>query len=268
MIELNKVYNEDCLETMKRMTDKSIDLVLTSPPYNTGKRKEYYSSNIKNGKRIYSKEKRYDNYNDNMTDEEYIKWSLNIFNSYSKILKKDGCILYNLSYGNESPDIMWLLISEIINKTDFMVADNIIWKKKTAVPNSTSKNKLTRICEYIFVFVKKDDYKTYSTNKRVLSTSKKGQDFYEVFYNFVEAKNNDGKNNLNKATFSEELVEKLLRMYATRNNDFTIYDSFSGTGTTVKKAKEMGFNFIGSEISKEQNEYTNKRLSQVQGNLF
>ncbi len=35
-IELNKIYNEDCLETMKRMPDKSVDLVLTDPPYGIG----------------------------------------------------------------------------------------------------------------------------------------------------------------------------------------------------------------------------------------
>ena len=39
MIELNKIYNEDCLEGMKRIPDGSVDLVLTDPPYNIGKAK-------------------------------------------------------------------------------------------------------------------------------------------------------------------------------------------------------------------------------------
>jgi site-specific DNA-methyltransferase (adenine-specific) len=37
MIELGRIYNEDCLETMKRMEDKSVDLIVTDPPYNVGK---------------------------------------------------------------------------------------------------------------------------------------------------------------------------------------------------------------------------------------
>jgi DNA modification methylase len=34
MIEINKIYNENCLDTMKRMEDDVVDLVITSPPYN------------------------------------------------------------------------------------------------------------------------------------------------------------------------------------------------------------------------------------------
>ena len=51
MIELNKVYNEDCLETMKRMPDKSIDLVLTDPPYGIGIDGQK-GSNRKNGQQV------------------------------------------------------------------------------------------------------------------------------------------------------------------------------------------------------------------------
>ena len=39
MLEINKIYNEDCLEGMKRIPDKSIDLIVTDPPYNIGKAK-------------------------------------------------------------------------------------------------------------------------------------------------------------------------------------------------------------------------------------
>ena len=46
-------------------------------------------------------------------------------------------------------------------------------------------------------------------------------------YNYIEAANNDGANKLNKATFSTELVLKLLNMYATK--DSVVYDSFMGT---------------------------------------
>jgi DNA modification methylase len=60
---------------------------------------------------------------------------------------------------------MWLLIAEIIKQTDFTVADCISWKKQNALPNATSKNKLTRICEFIFVFVRKSEYLSFNTNK-------------------------------------------------------------------------------------------------------
>lgn len=256
-MKVNEIYNEDCLETMKRFKG-SIDAVITSPPYNTGSRVEYWSNKKINGVRVYKQEKRYDQYLDTKTSDEYIKWSIEIFNSYENILKENGCVLYNISYGNESSETLWLLIAEIIKNTDFTVADCITWKKSTALPNTTSKNKLTRICEFVFVFVRKSEYMTFKTNKKVVSTSNKGQDFYEVFYNFIEAANNDGSNELNKATYSTELVRKLLLMYT--NEGDLIYDSFMGTGTTAYACVIENRNYIGSEISQSQCDYAQKRI--------
>ena len=68
-MELDKIYNEDCLETMKRMPPYSVNAVITSPPYNTGGRVEYWSNKIVNGKRVYSQDKRYDRYLDTKTSE-------------------------------------------------------------------------------------------------------------------------------------------------------------------------------------------------------
>lgn len=267
-MELNIIHNEDCFKTMSKIKPKTIDCVLTSPPYNTGGRVEYWSNKLINGKRVYTKEKRYDKYLDTKKTQEYIDWSIDLFNNYEKILNINGCILYNMSYGSENPNVLWLLLAEIINKTDFMIADCITWKKKTALPNNTSKNKLTRICEFVFVIVRKDEFMTFNSNKKVTTTTEKGQDFYEVFYNIVEAKNNDGSNKLNKATFSTDLVRKLLNMYVSKNS--VVYDSFMGTGTTALGCIEQNINFIGSELSKEQCNFANTKVKDLlsQAKLF
>lgn len=256
-MEINKIYNEDCLETMNKL-DVKVNAIITSPPYNTGSRVEYWSNKKVNGVRIYSQEKRYDEYLDTKTSDEYIKWTINIFNKYNEILKKDGCIIYNISYGNESPETLWLLIAEIIKNTEFTIADCISWKKSTALPNTTSKNKLTRLCEFVFIIVRKSEYLTFNTNKKITTTSNKGQSFYDVFYNYIEAPNNDGSNDFNKATYSTELVRKLLLMY-TKENDL-IYDSFMGTGTTANACVIEKRNYIGSELSKEQCKYAENRI--------
>lgn len=254
----NRIYNEDCFLTMKRLNCK-VNAVITSPPYNTGGRIKYWSNKIVNGVRVYSQDKRYDKYLDNKSSDEYINWTVELFEAYNTVLEKDGCVLYNISYGNESVETMWLLIAEIIKRTEFTVADCISWKKTTALPNTTSKNKLTRICEFVFVFVRKTEYLTFNTNKKVTTTSNKGQDFYDVFYNYIEASNNDGSNDLNKATYSTELVRKLLLLY-TKENDL-IYDSFMGTGTTANACIIEKRNYLGSEISEEQCKYAEKRLN-------
>lgn len=256
-MEINKIYNEDCIETMNKL-DVKVNAIITSPPYNTGSRVEYWSNKKVNGVRIYSQEKRYDKYLDTKTSDEYIKWTINIFNKYNEILEKDGCIIYNISYGNESPETLWLLIAEIIKNTEFTIADCISWKKSTALPNTTSKNKLTRLCEFVFIIVRKSEYLTFNTNKKITTTSNKGQFFYDVFYNYIEAPNNDGSNDFNKATYSTELVRKLLLMY-TKENDL-IYDSFMGTGTTANACVIEKRNYIGSELSKEQCKYAENRI--------
>ena len=142
---------------------------------------------------------------------------VDIFNKIDNILSENGVVLWNISYGSdasvntESIGLMWLSIADIIRNTNFTVADRIIWKKNNALPNNVSKNKLTRICEDIFVFVRKNEYKTFNANKKVSSISKTGQKYYENIFNFIEAKNNDGSCKLNKATFSSDLVGGVIR---------------------------------------------------------
>ena len=247
----NKLYNEDCLLTMGKMVNKPIDVILTSPPYNMTKRKGGYAD----------KQKRYDTYNDWKSEDEYIEWTLNIFNSFDKVLKPNGVILYNFSYSIETPSLPYLLVSAIIQNTSFMVADTIIWKKSNSIPHPASYNRLNRIVEFIYIFCRKDELKAFNCYKKVVKTSPKGQNYYEIIDNFITAKNNDGSNNLNKATYSTELCEKLLSIYSKEGN--LVYDPFMGTGTTALACKNLNMNYIGSEISLEQVKYSEERLNEI-----
>jgi len=249
-MEHNKIYNEDCIDTMNRMDLSSIDLIVTSPPYNTSRN----GSSIENA----CANVRYDEFNDNKSDEEYIQWTIDIFNQYDKVLKKDGVVLYNLSYSSGKTHLMWLVIADIMRKTNFIVADNIIWKKPSTSPNSCSSNKLTRIVEYVFVFCRKEEFHTFKANKEISSYRKTGQPSYKNYFNFITAANNDGSVDIHKATFSTELVRKPLKLYAKEGS--IIYDSFMGTGTTAKACVIDGHRYVGSEISHRYIEIANKRL--------
>lgn len=95
MMELNKIYNEDCIATMSRLLN--IDCILTSPPYNT---KGHHGSDMSKHQKLY------ENYGDDMTEEEYSDWSCSIFDGFDKILKKNGTVLYNINYSSKEP---WVL---------------------------------------------------------------------------------------------------------------------------------------------------------------
>lgn len=249
------IFNADCFEFMQIMKKQNIspNIILTSPPYNTARCGT-------NERAFKNYENRYDIHLDNKTDEEYIDWTIELFNSYDSVLAENGCILYNISYSSENTHLLWLVVADIIRKTSFTVADTIIWKKKSALPNNVSSNKLTRITEYVFVFCRKDEFKTFDCNKKVKSQSKTGQNYYENVFNFIEAKNNDGANDLNKATFSTDLCEQLLDIYAKPNS--LVYDSFMGTGTTAVSSFHKDLKCIGSELSEAQCEYAKKWLEE------
>lgn len=92
-METNIIYNEDCLITMsKEELKSSVNIVLTSPPYNTSRpssKSDPYSF-------------RYDTYSDGLSDGEYILFIEKVFNGYDKILKSNGVVLFNISYSSEN----------------------------------------------------------------------------------------------------------------------------------------------------------------------
>lgn len=256
-----KIYNEDCFQTMSRMPNQYIDLILTSPFYNTNKKsggtRTLNNTKAKRGQYEYV---RYDVHMDAMTNDEYCDFTIKLFSEFGRVLKTNGVVLYNMSYGNENTEGMFKAVNAIITHTPFTIADVITWKKSNALPNNCSSNRLTRITEFIFVFCRKDEAKTFNCNKQIVSTRKTGQKMYENIYNFIEAKNNDGPCPYNKATYSSDLCRKLLSIYITKNNAL-IYDPFMGTGTTAVTCKELGLSCIGSEISQQQCEWAENRLA-------
>lgn len=247
----NMIVCGDTIEQMEKMRDKSIGLVLTSPPYNKsrkgGKTEDYTAM--------------YKNYHDNMSYEDYMKWLMEIFKEYDRILEENGVVLFNINYSTDKkPNLApFDLIMRLEHESNFTLADNICWKKQTALPNNVS-NKLTRIWENVLVFVRKKEYKTFNINKKVKSVSRTGQKYYENMYNYIEAKNNDGANKLNKATFSSDLVSQLLDMYYVRG---TVLDNFNGTGTTTKTCFEKNIPCVGIEKDEEQCEFAKKRIEEL-----
>lgn len=235
MIEYNHIYHEDCVDTMSKMDDGCIDGIITSPPYNiTTERRDCYYNNG------YSEI-------DNLTEGEFIDRRINEFSEFSRILKNKGVICYNISYHKENPILPTLLMSNVHNNTDLTLADIITWKKPHAIPFQTSPTKLSRICELIYIIVKKESLHSFETNKQISSINKRtGQKFYKNYVNFIEAKNNDGIKSHLKAVYSEELVENLLDIYFKEGN--LIYDPFSGIGTTASACIKNNRYYIGSEI--------------------
>lgn len=266
------LYCGDCLDVMSSMDENFVDIVITSPPYGTCRSETF--SKESSQKRKYNM--RYDEFVEDRNPEEYCQWSVDVFNAIDLVLKKNRIVLYNFGLGNdghtEYTGYDWFnTVKSVIDRTPFTVADVLVWKKRSALPNNTSPNKSTRICEPVIVFCRKDELMSFPSNKKIVNQFATGQNLYSPFYNIFEARNNDGSCELNKATFSTQFVDRLIDLYVPdgQRNGWTVLDPFSGTGTTGLSAIAHGMRYVGIELSKAQCEYAVSRLSSgIQMELF
>ena len=266
------LYNGDCMEALASLADSSIDIVITSPPYNTCR--NGIIAECRGIKEMYGK--RYDVFVESKTSDEYAQWTSDLFNEFGRVLKDNRAVLYNFGLGNDSQtstgNADWFkTICHVCEHTPFTVADLLFWKKKCALPNNMSPNKSTRIVEPVIVFCRKGEIGTFVSNKKIINHFETGQNLYSPFYNIFEARNNDGSNDLNKATYSTEFVDRLINLYCPdgEKSDWTVLDPFNGTGTTGVSAISHGMKYVGMELSEAQCAYTVDRLKKgVQLSLF
>jgi len=245
----NTIYNEPCLITLSRMDDNLLDGIITSPPYNINTERSdcYYNNGYSDL--------------DGLSENDYLEVRTEEFKEFSRVVKDKGVICYNISYAKENPILPTLLITKIHNETDWTIADIICWKKPHAIPFQTSPTKLSRVTELIYVLVKKTELHTFKTNKEVSKVNEKtGQKFYKNYINYISAKNNDGYKCKLKATFSQELVTKLINIYFEKGS--LIYDPFTGIGTTQLGCINNQCDFIGSELKEEHYSIAMSRIEE------
>lgn len=251
MLDLNNIYCGDTIEYMKKIDDKSIQLILTSPPYRRGQRTDGLNN-------IYDKADT--DYDDNLSDDEYINWITDVFKEYERILKDTGVVAFNLSYTKYSPSLPYFVINSIFKHTNFLIADTVAWEKSSAIPISGHPNKLTRKCEFVYIFAKSKFLDKFDANKEVSSVSRTGQKFYRTYYNILKAKNNDGKVEGHGATFSSDFAKFFINLYSFPKS--LVLDNFMGTGTVAVSCLDLNRDFIGIDLSKNYCDYANKRIEE------
>jgi site-specific DNA-methyltransferase (adenine-specific) len=245
-MKYNKVYNENCIETLKRLKDNSINCVITSPPYNMNLRirnGEYCSRQITN-----EFSTKYNNFSDNMPIEDFYNLHLKIL---KELLRVSNIIFYNIQIVTGSKRAFFKIIGELSES----LKDIIIWDKINVQP-SMGNNILNKRTEMILVF----------DNKNAISRQFKIANFQRGTLNDIwQIKKNKSINNKHKATFPEELINKIIINFTNKNS--LIYDPFMGTGTTALCCLKNNRNFLGSEISKEYCSIINKRIDVYKNQL-
>jgi len=225
-MEINKIYNENCLETMSRVHDCFIDLTVTSPPYNLGA-KHHTGNNVFEA---------YDEYVDDMPEEEYQKQQINTLNELYRVTKHGGSLMYNhknrIKKGKQITPYEWLL------KTDWTLKQEVVWFNR-------SQNF--------------DKCRFYPMTERIYWLSK------GVETNFVNIINQhdlikdtaEGTDKEHKRAFPLKLAQRFIMCFPDAK---LIFDPYMGSGTTAIAAHLEKRNWIGSEMSKEYCDIAEKRI--------
>lgn len=244
-MELNKIYNEDCLVGMKDIPDKSIDMVLCDLPYETTKN----------------------------------KWDLiipldELWAHYNRIIKDNGAIVLTA----QTPFDKVLGVSNLK-----MLKYEWIWEKTSATGHLNAKKMPMKAHENILVFYKKPP--TYNPQKttgheRKVSTAKHKRnsknssnygessattyDSTERYPRSVQLFSTDKqKSSLHPTQKPVALFEYLIRTYT--NEGDTVLDNCMGSGTTAIACMNTNRNYIGFELDKDYYELANERIINHKG---
>ena len=258
MFEINKIYNENCLDTMDRMPEESIDLTVTSPPYDGLRTYNGYSFDFEN-----------------------------VAKELFKVTKKGGVVVWvvgdQTKNGSESGTSFRQALH--FKEIGFNLHDTMIYQKVNYVP--LTHNRYEQSFEYMFI-LSKDKPKSFNPIMIPCKQSGKvekyglerrqnhGKMHSMRLYNnteFKATKENKIAPNIfsytlgrektgHPAAFPEKLAEDHILSWS--NEGDLVYDPFMGSGTTAKMAMKNNRNFVGSEISEEYLNIINNRLCLTQ----
>ncbi|MGB4413295.1 MAG: site-specific DNA-methyltransferase [Paludibacter sp.] len=233
---LNKIICGDCLETMKKMPSSSIDLVVTSPPYNlknsTGNGMKSCTTSgkwagaaLQNG---------YTHHDDCMPHEEYVKWQRDCLAEMFRLLKDDGAIFYNHKWRVQ--DGLLQDRQDIIS--GLPVRQIIIWRRKGGI--NFNPGYFLPTYEVIYLIAKPN-----------FKLAPKANAFGDVWEFTQEMKNE------HPAPFPVALIDRIIGSTTGK----IVLDPFMGSGTTAIVAMGLNRNYIGIELSPDYCKLAEKRIA-------
>ncbi len=246
-LELNKIYNEPNLDTMSKMPDKFVDLVITSPPYNirTRIRNGEYTSREKS--EHFSK--KYKHFDDDLPIKDFYELHSKILH---ELLRVSKIVCYNFQIVTGSKEAFFKIMGDF-NKD---IKDIIIWDKGSGQP--AMHGMVLNSC-YEMILILEDDKRA----GRAIQNAKfpRGE-----MNNILRLGRGQSVTDVHSAVFPEELPYELMKAFS--NEGDLVYDPFIGSGTTAIVAEKLNRNYIGSEISPEYFRIAQSRIVTECGGLF
>lgn len=231
---LNQNIVGDCIEVMKQMPAESIDLIVTSPPYNLrnstgngmkdGRGGKWSNAALMQG---------YEDHHDNMPHDEYVKWQRACLKQMMRVLKEDGAIFYNHKWRVQAG----LLQDRQDIVKGFPVRQIIIWRRKGGI--NFNRGYFLPTYEVIYL-IAKPKFKLAAKANAV-------GDIWEF---------NQEMKNLHPAPFPVKLIERIVGSTEAQ----IVLDPFMGSGTTAIAAINLDRSYIGIDISKKYCDLADERI--------
>jgi site-specific DNA-methyltransferase (adenine-specific) len=244
----------DCLTGLGLLPDKSIDVCVTSPPYNIGVA--------------------YRTHHDRMPKDDYLAWMGTVAHQIARVLRDDGSLFLNVGQTNVDPWIAYEVAGQF--RQLFVLQNNISWVKSVSIGDDTfghfkpinSKRFLNNNFESLFHFTKSANvevdrlaigvpFKDKTNIERWGHTRDRrcAGNVWFIPYNTVRSKTEKFDH---PAGYPIELPKRCIRMHGRENAK--ILDPFLGAGTTLVAAEQLGMSGIGFEIDPSYAETAAARL--------
>ena len=272
-----KIYIKDWIKAFESLPDCHVQMAVTSPPY-YGLRS--YEAEGESGAEE--------------TPEQYIHFLVDGFSKFKRVLKDDGLLFVNIGdahynyrpgkyldgrrntlqtnsahnralpanspkrknklEGYKEKDLMMLPAQFAIEmrKSGWYLRSEIIWYKKNPYPESVI-DRPTRAHEFIYMFSKSKKYYCDLNSVKEPTVEGTGLRRMHDVWSILPSKFRG-----HFATFPEEIPRRCIKM-GSKEGD-TVYDMFSGAGTTGKVAMELSRNYLASELSLNNAELSKKRI--------
>jgi len=269
LTHLNKIYHQDCLEFLKKQKPKSIDLIVTSPPYADRRKKTYGGIPVK----------------------QYVEWFLPISEELRRVLKPRGSFILNIKEkavnGERATYVLELILE--IKKQGWLWTEEYVWHKKNSFPGKWS-NRFRDSWERCLHFTKQKNFKMYqknvmvpmgnwaeqrkknpSKNDHLRYGSKVESGLSRNVSNWAKREMAYPTNVLHMATecsnvnhsaaFPVSLPSWFIKLL-TKKGDLVL-DPFMGSGTTALAAISLNRHFIGTEINEKYYKVSLERIKKI-----
>lgn len=233
------LYNNDCLSILQQLEDKSVDLILTDPPYNLGNFMRDRQTNLKQMRKNFFGDAGWDD----LESSEWIKSMDLFFKEANRVLKDRGAMISFMSL------LRVETLVSIAQTNGFYYKTTGVWHKKNPMPRNMDLHFINSTEAWIY-FISKGKTGTYNNMGKAL-------------HDFVETSVTPGKekkHGLHPTQKPEALFEHFVKVLT--NPGDTVLDPFMGSGTAGVVAKKLSRSFIGCELNETYFQCAEKRIEE------